>query len=380
MIPLSIPNIGEQEQKLVSEVLAAAWVSSAGPEVGDIEDKAAEAVGVRFGVATNSGTSALHLALRVLDVRAGDLVVLPNLSFVAAAHAITYLGAAPILVDAEANGWQMDLDLLANFLENETTEHDRGRLHIESGRVVRAILAVHILGHACDPERLAALGMQYGLKVVEDAAEALGSTWNGQPLGSFGDVGVLSFNGNKIVTSGGGGMLLTNDPSLSLRARHLSMQAKRHPEEFLHDDLGYNYRMPNLNAALGLAQLGRLPEFLKRKREVFAHYEAAFADLDEVQLCTYDQAQSKPNHWLFTLRSPRARQLEEVLFIQKIETRKLWIPLDRLPLFQEATLVGKDNIAFQIYEESLSLPCSTGITDAELETVSSAVRKFFGKG
>lgn len=376
MIPLSIPNLGQAEQNKVNAALAAGWVSTAGPDIKQFEAAIAARCGVRFAVAMNSGTAALHLALRLSGVKSGDLVICPNITFVASINAVRYQGADPVLVDVRPDDWQMDCVLVEEFLQSQTEERAGLRVHIASGRTVRAILAVHVLGYPCDVQALADLAAQYGLALVEDAAEAMGSYLDGRHLGSFADLACLSFNGNKIMSSGGGGMLLTNDPRLAEHALHLSTQAKRHPDEYVHDELGFNYRMPNLAAALGMAQLGRLDSFVQRKKEIDAFYKEALASLEDLAFCQYREG-AQPNHWMPTIRTSKARLLEEVLFIKGIQTRKLWLPMNRLPHFRECMYIQNENHSFQLYEDSLSLPCSTSITDAELETVALAIQDVF---
>lgn len=376
MIPLSIPNLGPREKELVQGALEAGWVSTAGPEVNAFEEALAEYCGVRFAIATNSGTAALHLALKVGGVGKGDLVIANNLTFVASINPIYYLGAEAVLVDVGAGDWQMDLDLVEEFLEGETEERSGERLHKESGKRIGALLAVHVLGYPCDIHRMLALGDRYGIPVIEDAAEGMGSKLNGQHLGSFGQLSALSFNGNKVMTTGGGGAVLTNDQAHAEYVRNLANQAKRHPEEYLHDEIGYNYRMTNLAAAMGLAQLERLEGFMARKAEIWEHYRSAFHGID-LRFIDFPDGM-RPNHWLVTVLNTKARMLEEVLHVNGIQSRKLWIPMHRLPPFMDCIYLSKEDHSHEIYEQSISLPCSTGISDEELEKVTSTVKSFFG--
>ncbi len=377
MIPLSVPNIGAKEKQMVQQALEAGWVSTAGPEVTAFEEALAKYCGVRFAIATNSGTAALHLALRLAGVGSGDLVIAPNLTFVASINPIYYLGAEAILCDVRPDTWQIDPDLVEAFLANETEVKAGERVHRDSGRRIGALMGVHVLGYPCDIEQLVSLGNRYGIPVVEDAAESMGSRLGDRQLGSFSGLSALSFNGNKIMTTGGGGAVLTNDPAVAEHARNLANQAKRHYQEYLHDEIGYNYKMTNLAAALGLGQLERLESFVQRKEEIWQFYRKAFADL-EVGFVEYGKG-VRPNHWLITLQTPEARMLEEVLTVNEIQSRKLWIPMDRLPPFIDCLYLQKEDISHQIYENSLSIPCSTGITEAELEKVVKVVRTFFGK-
>ena len=376
MIPLSIPNLSEIELQAVQESLLSGWVSSAGPAIEIFEQKVADFTGARFAVATVNGTSALHLALLSSGIKEGDMVLVPNLTFIAPVNAILQVGARPVFVDPVVSDWQMDLEMLEDWLENETELKENLRYDLKTGAVVRAVLPVHVLGYSCDMHRLQALCKRYNLILIEDAAEALGSFRGRQHAGTFGKAGCLSFNGNKIVTSGGGGMLLTNDPDVARLARHLSTQARTHHQEYLHDLHGFNYRMPNLNAALGLSQLSRLETFLQKKKEIFQAYCDGFSDLEEVA-CYVPTASDRPNHWLFTVLAKESRQLESFLESQEIQTRKLWVPMNRQALNGGFRLIGNGKSAFEIYENSLSLPCSTQITEEQLTTVIKAVRRFY---
>lgn len=377
MIPLSVPNISETEQQLVQQALASGWVSSSGPEVTAFEERMAGYCGSQYGVAVSSGTAALHLALIVCGVEPGDLVILPNLTFVAPLNAVRYVGAEPVLIDVEPETWQMDVDLVESFLEDQCKTGDGTCIHLESGRRVKALLPVHILGHLCDITRLALLADRFHLTLIEDAAEALGSKEGPRHAGTYGEVGCLSFNGNKLLTTGGGGMILTHSRKLAEHARHLSTQAKSHPEEYLHDETGYNYRLSNLQAALGLAQMDRLDTFLQRKKEIFAHYQQAFAPIEEVTPFPKGRGGTFPNYWMYTLLSREARPLDDYLFACGVQTRKLWVPMNRLPMNAGCTYISREDHSARLYEHSLSLPCSTSISDDELAVVTDAIVKFF---
>jgi perosamine synthetase len=377
MIPLSIPNLSDAERDAVAETVSGGWVSSAGPDIKRFEEEVAKYCGVRFGVALSSGTAALHLALMVAGVEKGDLVLASNLTFVASVNAISYLGASPVLVDVDPATLQMDAGLVADFLENETDFREGKCYHRESGKRIAALLPVHVMGYSPDMERLNDLARERGIAVVEDAAEALGSRFGGRHAGSTGLLGTLSFNGNKILTTGGGGMVLTNDPHLADEVRHLSTQAKSFSAEYIHDRVGYNYRMPNLNAAMGIAQLGRLDGFLARKREIYAFYTEAFKGIPDIRQIQFDADKGTSNHWLHTIFHPRARQLEEYLNMFDIQTRKLWVPMNRLPMYRGCRYLFADDHSHACYEQSLTLPSSSGITDAELAEVAEKVMGFF---
>lgn len=378
MIPLSIPNLGPAERDAVAAVVEANWVSSAGPDIAQFEKLVAQRCGVRFGVAVSSGTAALHLALLAAGVEPDDIVLAPNLTFVATLNAISYVGATPVLVDADPQHVQMDADLVAHYLEQECEFREGASFEKASGKRVRALLASHVLGYGGAIARLQELARDKGVLLIEDAAEALGSTFQGRPAGSFGLLACLSFNGNKIVTTGGGGMVLTNDAHLADQVRHLSTQAKSFSAEYIHDRIGYNYRMPNLNAAMGIAQMQRLPGFLQRKSEIYQRYQAVFSKISDLHSIAWIP-EDQPNHWLVNLFHPAARQLEEFLTIFDIRSRKLWVPMNRLPMYRPCRYLHKADHSHRLYEHSLSLPCSTGLSDEDLETVLQKIQEFFSR-
>lgn len=376
-IPLSIPNLGPAEMQAVTDCLSSGWVSSAGPQLTAFADLCAATAGRQFAVPVVNGTSALHLALLLAGVQAGDEVLMPSLAFVAPANAIRYVGAEPVFVDADPITWQMDARLLSTFLEEETRQEAGFCYHRKTGKRIPALIVVDVLGHLGPMEEYLRLAARYNLFLIEDAAEALGSGYRGRPAGSFGAVSTFSFNGNKIVTTGGGGMILTNDPALAHKARHLSTQAKSHATEYQHDAVGYNYRLPSLNAALGFAQMQRLPAFLRRKQEAFDFYNRQFDGLGPV--CPFRPALETlmPNHWLYTVAAENSRELQAHLSAEGIETRKLWQPLHLQVPFRACTYIGEKKVAETTYESSLSLPCSTSITDVELQAVADAVKAFY---
>lgn len=377
MIPLSIPNISETEQMAVARALESGWVSTAGPDIGDFERKIAQLSDVRFAVAVNSGSAALHLALLALGVQRDDYVICPNLSFVATANAILHAGAEPIFVDAAPDNLQVDLDLLEEFLRGQT-EFSGGQTYFKgTRRPIRALVVVHVLGDFCDMERLQELARSRNIPILEDAAAAVGASYDGKPAGGMGLLGTLSFNGNKIMTTGGGGAVLTNDSRLADHVRHLAHQAKSFPVEYIHDAAGFNYGMPNINAALGLGQLARLPELWARKQAIRVEYEAGFIGIAGLRLAPAGDLKRKSGYWLNAVFTPEARQLEAYLEANEIQTRKLWVPMNRLPMYAEHIYWQRDDRSFQWYEESLCLPSSTGLSDADLAIVIQAVQHFF---
>lgn len=377
-IPLCVPAFAGQEWAYVKECLDSGWVSSAGPFVERFERAAAALVGVRHAVATASGTAALHLALLVAGVGPDDEVLVPTLTFIAPANAVRYLGAHPVFVDVEPEHWQLDPDKVEDFLLRECTALGGALWNRRTGRRVAAILPVHLLGHPCDLDRLVALARRFGLALVEDATESLGARWGGQPVGAHGPVGCLSFNGNKVITTGGGGMLLTNDAAFAERARYLSTQAKDDPIEYVHGAIGYNYRLTNLQAALGCAQLEQLPGFLTRKRWIARAYQQRLADVPGLSFL-HEAARARSACWMTTVLVDAARfgrdrrALLAYLAERRIQTRPLWQPLHRSPAHRGAQAY-RIEVADRLWRDALSLPSSAGLTDDDLQRVVTALR------
>src|SRR6202167_138990 len=278
-IPLSVPVIQGNEWRYMKECLDTNWVSSVGPFVDRFEEAIATQVGTRFAVATVNGTAALHVALLLAGVKPEDEVVVSTLTFIAPVNAIRYVGAWPVFIDAEPVYLQMDPSGVVDFLERGCRWHD-GALHNKlTGRRVSALIPVHILGHPVDLDPILEVARKYGLKVIEDSTEGLGADYKGRSLGCLGDVACFSFNGNKIITTGGGGMLVTNNQEWAHRAKYLTTQAKDDPIEYLHREVGYNYRLSNLLAAVGCAQMEQLPAYIAAKRRIAARYTEKLQNL-----------------------------------------------------------------------------------------------------
>ena len=274
------PEFKGNEWAYVKDCIDTGWVSSVGKYVDEFERKLVEFTGARYAVAVVNGTAALHVALQIAGVKVGDEVLVPALSFVATANAVSHCGAVPHFVDSCESTLGLDVKALAAHLERIAERTAHGYRNKETGRRIAAIVPMHTFGHSVDLASLMEVAARFSLPVVEDAAESLGSTYHGRHTGTFGCMGVLSFNGNKIITTGGGGAILTNDPEIARQAKHLTTTAKQpHRWEFFHDAVAYNYRLPNLNAALGCAQLESLPNFLSRKRQLAANYRKAFEHL-----------------------------------------------------------------------------------------------------
>ena len=372
-IPLCVPHLGGNEARYLEECVATNFVSSVGPFVDRFESLVAGAAGTRCAVATTSGTAALHIALLLAGVKPDDEVLVSTLTFIAPANAIRYVGAWPVFVDAEPRYWQMDTDLLADFLERDC-EWVRGELrNRETKRRVAAILPVHILGHPVDMNPLLELARRYDLRVIEDATESLGATYRDQQVGRLGDIACFSFNGNKLVTSGGGGMVVTDEEAWAKQARYLTTQAKDHPIEYEHGEIGYNYRLTNVQAALGCAQMERLEEHLAAKRRIAREYNSAFQGLRGVTLME-ESPWAISACWMYTVLIDEqetgigSRALLEAFAAEGIQTRPLWQPLHRSKAHKgmPQTLCST---AERLSRDGLSLPCSVGLTNAEQQRV-----------
>ncbi|HEY0680480.1 MAG TPA: LegC family aminotransferase [Chitinophagaceae bacterium] len=376
MIALSEPNLSGNEWKYIKECLDTNWVSSVGKFVNEFEAAVARYCGAKYAVATSNGTTALHLGLLLAGVKPGELVLAPNITFVASINAIKYVQADPVLIDVDSSTWQMDLDLLEQFLKNECEQKNGRCFHTVSGRIVSAIMPVHVLGNIGDMDRLMKITHANNLKMVEDSTEALGSYFRGKHAGTFGEMGCLSFNGNKIITTGGGGMLITDDEGLAKKAKHLSTQAKADANEYYHDEVAYNYRLVNVLAAMGVAQMEQLPSFIKRKKEISSYYNNQFKLIPGI--CSQKIPESvDSNHWLYTIKVPRQKELRKFLRDKGVDARPFWVPMNRLPAFRENIYYTSNDVSSAVYNDCLSLPCSTHITNEQLETVAGLVNEFY---
>jgi len=364
-IPLIEPEIRGHEWNYVKECLDTNWVSSVGAYVDRFESMVAERTGTKFAVATMNGTSALHIALLLAGVQPDDEVLVSTLTFIAPANTIRYVGAWPVFIDAEPTYWQIDPSKVADFLENQCTWDGRTLRNRRTGRRVSAILPVHILGHPADLQPILDLAARYSLPVIEDATEALGARYHDRSPGSLAHVGCFSFNGNKIITTGGGGMLVTNNPQWAARAKYLSTQAKDDPVEYIHNDIGYNYRLTNLLAALGCAQMEQLDGFIEAKRQIAMRYLESFAQVPAIRLPA-EANWAFSTFWMFTILIDEdiarggSRGLLRELSSSGIQTRPLWQPMHSSPA-HKAAASSPCHTADLLYRRALSLPCSVGL-------------------
>ena len=392
-IPLSVPEIAGNEWKYIKECLDTNWVSSAGPFVDRFERDIAAYLGVRHAVACSTGTAALHVALLVAGVRPDDEVLVSDLTFIAPANAVRYCGAWPVFIDAEPDYWQMDVKEVEKFLVHGCRFDGRELRNKATGRRVKAILPVHILGHPCDMDSLMELARRFNLVVVEDATESLGAKYRtkiqrpevrGQRseesrsgddgsawrmVGSLGHIGCLSFNGNKIMTTGGGGMIVTDNEAWANKARYLTTQAKDDPVEYVHNEIGFNYRLTNMQAAMGCGQLERLDHYIAAKRSHAAAYNEAFRNVDGIS-----PMRESPDvfsvYWMYTvLVDPSvfglsSRDLLRKLDNARIQTRPLWQPI-HLSRAYTASAPRPCPVAERLNQRALSLPCSVGLTSEQ---------------
>lgn len=336
-IALHQPEFAGNERAYVTDCLDTGWVSSVGAYVDRFERMLEEICGVSHAVAVVNGTAALHVALLLAGVRNGDEVLVPALTFVATANAVRQAGAVPHFVDSDPTRLGLAPDALADWLTRIVETTDNGPRNRQTGRRIAALVPMHAFGHPVDMDALLRVAARFDLPVVEDAAESLGSQYHQRPCGSFGRLAAISFNGNKIVTTGGGGAILTNDAALAVRAKHLTTTAKLpHRWEFVHDEPAFNYRLPNLNAALGCAQLEQLDHMLTRKRHLAQLYQAAFAEVEGVAVIA-EPADSSSNYWLNTLvldqtAEPLRDALLEAAHAAGIQVRPAWRPLHLLAM------------------------------------------------
>ena len=372
-IPLCEPYLGGREWEYVKDCLDTGWVSSVGAYVDRFESMLANYTGTSHAVACVNGTSAIHISLLIAGVQPGDEVLIPTLTFIAPVNAIRYVGARPVLMDVESTHWQIDVAKVAQFLDIHCEHRDGVVWNRQTGRRISAIIPVHILGHPVDMPALLKLAEQNGLHVIEDATESLGALCYDRPVGSMADLGCFSFNGNKLLTTGGGGMIVTNNEVYAKKAKHLTTQAKCSNTEFIHDQVGYNYRLTNVQAAMGCAQMEQIHHHLERKKEIANRYRLAFADNPKIQLLdNADWAVSC--EWLFSLKFNDLPTHLDRTIIQKelhmrgIGSRPLWQPMHLSPAHID---LGHFDcpVAEDLYASVLSLPCSVGLTISQQDYV-----------
>ena len=353
-IYLSAPHMGKNEIKYVLEAFESNWISPSGPSIDKFEDKMSSYLGVKYGCAVSSGTSALHLAIKILGVKRNDYVICPSLTFSASANAIMYENAIPLFVDVDINNWTIDINLLEDVIKKFKP---------------KALISVDLYGQSCDYDKIIALCRKFNVKVIEDAAEALGATYKKKKCGSFGDISIVSFNGNKIITTAGGGMLLSDNVDYVDKARFLSTQAREPVLHYEHRELGYNYRMSNILASIGIGQLEVLDKRVKKKRKIFKKYFDSLSDykgIDFMPECSY----GKSNRWLTCLTiypeiaNTNRDHIIKILAKENIESRPVWKPMHLQPFYQnnEYYFSEKDN-SKELFKNGLCLPSGTTLND-----------------
>lgn len=367
MIPLSVPEIKGNEWKYIKECLGTNWVSSAGKYVDLFENRFKEYLNVNYAVATVNGTAAIHLALKILGIKIGDEVIVPSLTFAASVNPIIYAGAKPVFADICRNSYVMDVDLIEELITEKT----------------KAVLAVHIYGHAVNMDRLMELSKKHRLYVIEDATEALGSEFNinnnMKKLGTIGDIGCFSFNGNKLITTGGGGMLTTNSQELKNKAKNLSTQAKTISDNggMFHEEIGYNYRLTNILAAMGVAQLEKIDEYIDIKRANANYYNSLLKDIEGITLPKEDE-NSKNCFWLYSpvIEETFAINRDELINVLRennIESRPFFFPIHLMPPYKDYRR-GRMNISEELSAKGINLPSSVGLSVEDIDKIVTIIK------
>lgn len=376
-IPLCIPEIRGNEWQYIKECLDTNWISSVGSFVNRFENDLAEYIGAEHAVATVSGTASLHISLLVAGIEPDDEVIVSDMTFIAPANVIRYTGAWPVFIDAEPDYFQMDVDALRHFVEQDCSWEHGQLVNKTSGRRVKAIVPVHILGHPVNMEPLLEIARKYDLAVIEDATESIGASYHDQPVGSFGQLACFSFNGNKLLSTGGGGMIVTNHEKMAQKARHLTTQSKSDAIEYVHDEIGFNYRLTNVLAALGVAQLESINDYIAAKRRIAEEYERGLANVDGITVMPQAEWASSV-FWMYTVLVDKSafgldsRELLGRLDKQRIQTRPLWQPMHLSPAHKGSQKVGGE-VSQRLYRDALSLPCSVGLETGDQHRVIEAI-------
>lgn len=345
-IPLHEPRFLGNEKKYLNDCIDSTFVSSVGKYVDMFEEQFAKKVGSKYAIATVNGTSALHISLILADVTQDDEVITQPLTFIATCNAISYIGAKPIFVDVDVDTMGLSPKALQEFLEFNCEVVDNKCINKTTNKTIKACVPMHTFGHSCKIKEIKAICDKWNIILVEDSAESLGSYYNNKHTGTFGQVGAFSFNGNKIITSGGGGVIVTDDETLAKKAKHLTTTAKiPHPFEYVHDRIGYNYRMPNINAALLVAQLEQLDKFIENKRELALKYEEFFKNSDDIDFIK-EPKNSKSNYWLQSIIVKNIKQRDKFLeFTNKngVMTRPIWRLMNKLEMFKDSQCGSLEN-------------------------------------
>ena len=378
MIPLSEPLMGEKEIEYVTDCIRSNWVSYLGQYVDLFESKFAEFCKSKYAIAASSGTAALHLALVAIGIGPGDEVIVPSLTFIATANAVTYTGACPIFLDSEAKTWNIDPKSIRQFIkENCDFDKENNLLNIKTRRRLKAIIPVHLYGHPAQMDEISEISKEFGLALIVDATESLGARYKDRPVGSIGDIECFSFNGNKLITTGGGGMLTTNNEELATATKFLSTQAKKQGLEFIHPSIGFNYRLTNVQAAIGVAQLEKIDYYIKKKREHADRYRILLEGIDGI-IFKDEVAWAKSVFWLNCITvedeyGMTKKELVNELRQSEIDSRPIFYPIHlQIPYIHLGT--KKLPVAESLSEKALCLPSSVGLRDEDLEEVVSVIK------
>ncbi len=373
-ILLSTPHLGDREREFVQEAFDTNWIAPVGPHVDAFEQEFCQVVGTSHAAAVSSGTAALHLALQLIGVESGDDVFCSTLTFIATASPITYLGAKPVFIDSERTSWNMNPDLLAEALEQRA----------KIGKLPKAVVLVHLYGQSADIEPILTACACYEIPLIEDAAESLGAIYKGRAPGTFGRIGIFSFNGNKIITTSGGGMLVSDDPDLVSKARFLATQARDPAPHYQHSQVGYNYRLSNVLAGIGRGQLLVLEERVAARRRNYEFYQQALGHLPGIEFMP-EAHFGRATRWLTCLTiNPAAFGLDRekvrlALAEQQIEARPVWKPLHLQPIFAECECLG-GAVAEDLFERGLCLPSGSNLTTEDLERVAGTITETYNSG
>ena len=382
IIPISVPSIQGNEWKYIKECLDTEWVSSAGKYVDLFEQKIAEYTGDKYAIACVNGTAALHISLLVAGVKTNDEVIVPTLTFISPINVVRYCNAYPVFMDAD-DFYNIDVEKTIKFIEEETIFNDSFTYNRKTNRKISAIIPVHIFGNAVDMEKLDPICKERNIKIIEDASESLGTVYKngkytGKHTGTLGDLGCLSFNGNKIITTGGGGMILTDNEDYAKRAKYLTTQAKNDKVRYVHSEMGYNYRLTNIQAALGVAQLEQLPKYLKLKRKNYQLYKEEIEKIPGLHIVEIpDYAYN--NHWMYALQIDKSvygkdrEELMKYLLDNKVQSRPVW-QLNHLQKPYKDCKNYKIEKANELWEETLNIPCSVNLKINNIEKIISLLR------
>lgn len=370
-IYLSSPTIHSEELEYVHEAFDTNWVAPLGPNVNEFEKELADYVGIGYGAALSSGTAAIHLALILAGIRRGERVFCSSLTFSATANPIVYEGGVPVFIDSEEETWNMSPEALEKAFEKYPD--------------TKYVILVHLYGVPAKNDEIKAICAKYKATLIEDAAESLGATYKGVQTGNFGDIAIFSFNGNKIITTSGGGMLVSDDEEVAKRARFLSTQARENERHYEHKHIGYNYRMSNIVAGIGRGQLKHLDEHIAKKKEMYLEYQEAFSDNSDIKMNPYLKKDSEPNYWLSCLtlkEGSRVTPLEIMVALEKenIECRPIWKPMHLQPVFAECDFVTTEknsSVAEDIFKRGMCLPSDVKNTKEDMDKIIGIIKSLF---